>query len=470
MNREREIISVRGRNKFVSDGFSYTFDKLSKDGLTSFWRCTNKDECKARLHTRNNEVVKLLNVHNHDASASSIEAAEIVTRIKARAVNTQECTSQVINECITGISQAAMASLPQLGALKKTVRRKRNEVNAAPPAPLNLQTLQIPDEFKMYAFDNGIEENFLLYDSGPEEMRILIFGRRQNLHILRSSDTFYGDGTFKTAPHLFSQIYTILGRLHGGVHPIIYALLPNKQGATYVRLFRALIELEPNFQPRSYSCDFEAAAITAFQGCFPDANIFGCYYHLTHNVKKKICELGLIQNYNNDANFSLRAKMVPALAFVPINDLENALDAISEALPDDLQPLVDWFEDNYIGRRNRRGLGRRPALFGPETWNLHQRVLDGEDRTNNYAEAAHRRLTIELGMEHPTIWKFIVALRKIQIARDVRYEQLLAGHQPSPKKRKYREIDNRISRLILNYNNDNILEFLRGIAHNYELH
>nr|CAD7259855.1 unnamed protein product [Timema shepardi] len=50
---------------------------------------------------------------------------------------------------------------------------------------------------------------------------------------------------------------------------------------------------------------------------------------------------------------------ISALAFVPENDLDQALDLWAEELPDNLQPLIDWFEDNYIGRRNRRGVGRR---------------------------------------------------------------------------------------------------------------
>nr|CAD7427422.1 unnamed protein product [Timema monikensis] len=120
----------------------------------------------------------------------------------------------------------------------------------------------------------------------------------------------------------------------------------------------------------------------------------------------------LIQLYNNNTEFCLKARMISALAFVPENDLDQALDLLAEELPDNLQPLIDWFEDNYIGRRNRRGVGRRVALFPPNMWFLYTRVLNGTDRTNNHTEAAHLRLGTELGMQHPTKWKFIDALRK----------------------------------------------------------
>lgn len=54
-----------------------------------------------------------------------------------------------------------------------------------------------------------------------------------------------------------------------------------------------------------------------------------------------------------DADFSVHVKMVVALSLVPIENLDTALEKLSNELPDCFQPLLDWFEDDYIGRTNR---------------------------------------------------------------------------------------------------------------------
>ncbi|KAK5648373.1 hypothetical protein RI129_003265 [Pyrocoelia pectoralis] len=104
-----------------------------------------------------------------------------------------------------------------------------------------------------------------------------------------------------------------------------------------------------------------------------------------------------------------------------------------------------------------------------EMWNLYDRTINRNNRTNNNCEAAHRRLQSELGMNHPTIWKFLDGLRKVQKGRDTYHEQLVAGNQPQMKLKKYRDADERILRIVTEYRNRTEVEYLRGIAHNYQM-
>lgn len=350
--------------------------------------------------------------------------------------------------------------------MKKVVRRKRNEIQASPNAPQDLLTLEIPDSFKVYSPSAGMTEPFLLDDSGPGVNRILIFGRNRSLDILYNSKIWYCDGTFKIAPSIFSQVFVILAEALGGVHPLIYALLPNKQEKTYTHLFKMLNQLKPGLNPTSISCDFEQAILKSIKAEYPNAEIDGCLYHFSKNVYKKICDLGVVSNYRNNADFSILVKMVVALTFIPINDIDLAIELLSEYLPDELQPLLDWFEDNYVGRINRNGRGRRLPLFPPSIWTMYNRVLNGKNRTNNHAEAANRRLNMEMGVNHPTLWSFITCLQKVQAGRDFYYSQLEAGNSPPKKLKKYIDVDKRILKIVKNYEQSGILTFLRGIAQN----
>ena len=73
--------------------------------------------------------------------------------------------------------------------------------------------------------------------SRPGRDRILIFGRQIWLQHLVTCDMWFADGTFSIAPSLFCQIYIIMVQKHGGAHPAVYALLPNKRRTTYLKMF-----------------------------------------------------------------------------------------------------------------------------------------------------------------------------------------------------------------------------------------
>jgi hypothetical protein len=79
----------------------------------------------------------------------------------------------------------------------------------------------------------------------------------------------------------------------------------------------------------------------------------------------------LKSRYENDAEFKQCVKMVGALAFVPVDAIEEFYDALCEGIPDDcrvdMQDFCDYFEDNYVGRMSRNNRRRRP-LFAHDLW------------------------------------------------------------------------------------------------------
>ena len=77
-------------------------------------------------------------------------------------------------------------------------------------------------------------------------------------------------------------------------------------------------------------------------------------------------------------------------------------------------------------------------MFVPELWNVYYRTLEGADRTNNYAESAHRKLQRAFSCSPPTLWKFTDILKREQKARDADMALFIAGHNPPQKARKYR--------------------------------
>ena len=77
------------------------------------------------------------------------------------------------------------------------------------------------------------------------------------------------DGTFKSCPELFMQLYIIMAWCKGECMPVAFALLVGKKEATYRRMISELIngcrKLKLDFKPPRIVIDFEQGAISAFE-------------------------------------------------------------------------------------------------------------------------------------------------------------------------------------------------------------
>ena len=69
--------------------------------------------------------------------------------------------------------------------------------------------------------------------------------------------------------------------------------------------------------------------MSAFSGAYPDATVTGCYFHLCQNVTRKVNEIRLKTEY--ETNDEIRC--LPALAFVPLDDVEEAFELLAGSQP-----------------------------------------------------------------------------------------------------------------------------------------
>ena len=361
--------------------------------------------------------------------------------MRKRARETNDDPHVAKGETTSLLSDSAKSLLPNQHALKMMYKRQR----IAPPNPVSLEELQLEAE-NIKTFSN---RNFLFYDSGIGPDRIVIFATKENIEFLVMSKIWLADGTFKTVPTFFCQLY-IVHCLIGGPNPFenghllpcVYVLLPNKSIATYTKMWKVIRDACPSCQPHYFFVDFEQAAINSFNSIWTLTQVKACFFHLSQSVYRKLQSLGLQSEYHNDPEFALTMRMLPALAFVPPELVGWSFQQLIMTFSENAFPLCRYFEENYIGILNLNG-ERNTPLFPISLWNNFHLVPQGLPRSTNLIEAWHRGFQSTCVCHHPTIWKFIDFLKTEQ--GNVELKQLRFTHGEDPKKTK-KSIDNEKAR------------------------
>lgn len=302
---------------------------------------------------------------------------------------------------------------------------------------------------------NGAEgERFLLSDNALQGgSRIIIFATDRMLQLLGSTEDWYMDGNYKLAPSLFTQLYvirTVCGRVHVTA---AYILLENKAQSTYEEVFNTLLNechergIYPD--PQNFYVDFEIAVFQAIRQVYGnEVSIQGCFYHLCQNTYRKVQDLGLVSRYNKDEDFNLFCGMLDSLAFLGSEDVCKGMDHLKEITPEGGQDLVDYFDQNYVSGTFRKvgkqseltmKMKRCPPRFPVDTWNVHDRTLEGLPRTNNLTEGWNNRFGYIVNMRHPCIFVLIKKMRMEVSADYTKLDQQDLGLVARKKKRSLAE-------------------------------
>lgn len=382
------VCSEKGKRKLLFEGHFY-FKDVEK-GEKVYWKCAffekRKTNCPARIITVDDKISKITKEHNHIADASEVEATKVYEKIRINSKISNDPPHKIISTASTTCSITAAPKLPSVSSMKRSIRNIRQKNLQGPALPTNRSEIIFLEEYtKTYK-----NENFLLYDAGPVDERILIFTTEQNLQLLSNSKHWYIDGTFKTVPLLFQQLLTVHGLQHNLSVPLVYALLPKKSERIYDQFFQELKNLKSSLVPATITTDFEKALINACNIAFPSCRKRGCFFHFSQCIFRMIQRNGLKKRYETDSEFAFKLKMLCAIAFVPVDDIVMAFEQLydSEIFPSEAESVINYFEDTWIGRPNRKQ--RKPPQYPYELWNLYQTVLDDLPRTNNSVEGWHR--------------------------------------------------------------------------------
>ena len=485
--------SKRGGDKILFQGFSYC--RSSTNITSQNWRCDRKaTKCRGSVTTavdyrqHENLQVQERQGHNHPPDPAGEELKVEMDRMahNAATVRANEPPRRVISDTVANLSQEAQVRAPKRKALTTRIQRKRLKYEVGGEAEPSDLGFQVPNRFRTVKENVDTTVRFLLHDDfdnldddevNDEEVqtRIIVFATDTMLDLLRDATVWMLDGTFKVSPHLIFQLYTVHAAIHGTVFPCVYCLLPNKTQDSYSRVFQILKAARPGLNPSTAILDFEVAARNAMRAEFPAVEIQFCYFHLTQSVWRRIQQEGLREAYVTSEAHRTFLKSMCALAFLPPEQVEESFTELEEAVEEagldpNILPVLNYFEDTYVGRPRRRG--RQTPVFPIEMWNVRARTDQGIPRTTNKIEGWHCALQTMVDNPHPSMWRFLSALQREQQLQHATYVSIhQGGQQAPPMKKKYEDVNQRLRRLIANYRSEEIgrMEFLRGVAYNIEL-
>ena len=124
--------------------------------------------------------------------------------------------------------------------------------------------------------------------------------------ILKTKQRWYMDGTFKIVKKPFVQLYTIHSFIRVGgqkkMVPLMHILMSQRTRQDYKKIFKYIKEQILNNETEVTQCvvDFEKAVWRAMNDVFgATVKIFGCGFHWTQCIFRRIKKLGLTIAYRN---------------------------------------------------------------------------------------------------------------------------------------------------------------------------
>lgn len=427
------VTSKRGGRVLLLEGHQYYQKKEYKNG-SSYWRCVNWPKCHGTttVMLTENKIMKST-VHKCQKSIAKNEVRKAISICETKvSEDFKKTIPTVYREAVISLKDASddtIKEFPSYKNVKSNLYKKRNMAVGVKKTRYAIATdVEVPDIF----------QKFLLFDYKYRNNRIIAFASDMSRDIISREKHFFGDGTFKTCPRPFLQLYTLHADVGSSeketkIMPVLYALLTNKKQSTYNLLFTLIKKSIPNWDPKKFTVDFEAAVMSTLEEKFPEASIKGCYYHFNRAIWKKAEQLKLSKNKITRKHVAL----LTVLAHLPPEAVNDGFLYIMEDSPTD--EAVTKFNDYFVKQWFENNLMK-------DKWCCY-----GErHRTTNKLEGWHAMLNRTLGKSSNLV-QFLKTLEDDSI-----YQKILSG-KSNQRRPEQIENDKRINNIVNRFTSGEIM-------------
>lgn len=459
------VRSIRDKTLLVLENYKFSVQKEIKSSSETRWKCINR-KCKGNIYTLglHNDadivITKSDLSHNHEANVSALNRQIIGSTCKRKAVeDLAERPSKILKHVLSENLPESLSTV-DMGYLRKNMYNARRQI--IPVLPKNISDTHSA----LNQIDVRTTKGELFVFLNDSIHNIIVFSCKTNIELIPKTNRIYVDGTFNYCAIFFCQLFTIHVFINDHYVPIFFCLLPNKESATYKKLF-ILIKEECEkhniiFYVDEVVVDFEKAIHKAILDFWPEVKIIGCRFHLCQSWYRKIQKCGLGTEYKNKTSeIGKWLRLIFGLTYLDPNEIGNcfALE-LFENMPNDSRVIKfsDYLVDNYIAEE---------AKFPPKIWAENSANIS---RTTNACESFHNHFNNSFYSAHPNLFVLIEKLKEIQIDVYIKIQSLHITnkiHNRSVKnKQKF------VNEMILKRNRKEInnLHFLRCISlHQYDV-
>ncbi|XP_058813292.1 uncharacterized protein LOC131677473 isoform X2 [Topomyia yanbarensis] len=371
-------------------------DKKLKDIV--YYKCAARSVCSARFIVKNGTGIYTSRVHNHPNNRIEILKAALKQRLRTEASRSFEAYKTIFDRICRDPQYQEAAIFTTYASVVATMRTARSSsYPQAPTSPENFLYLLESEKGKVFCTIG--DDKFYYGHINYLNSLAIFFVVPATLTALSTveSTTLQLDGTFKTCPKIFAQIFMAYATISEHVFPLAFILVDSEHPTEqyYKKILRKLKTFLPIKIERVVT-DFEKSLINASVAVFPEASHQGCLFHFKQAIKNYIIQKLRVSKGTKEY---IEFRMAMQIAHLPADRIAEGINLLHE----DLKSSVE----------NKEAVRKFMEYFRKQ-WilNIHPRIYSAYRTTvtsNNAAESFHSKMLREVGCNPPP-WEFLACI------------------------------------------------------------